>query len=279
MIAPRTLPPQYLAWNRRWRSPDGRASRFAWLAKFPELEARYLGPFAFQPNNSTRRFEYPWAYDQIQSRGSELNIVEIGGGLSGLQFVLASEGHCVVNVDPGPAAAGKGWDLDRKMFDRLRSAFRAPVQLIPTTIAHADLAENSADVLLCISVLEHFAPSDLQEFANHAVRILRPDGIAVLTADLFLDIEPFSRGVRNRYGVNVNLCELLKEASLELLSGSPGELYGYPEFSTETILANLAGYSVGESYPSLAQCIVAKPKKNGKSIGGHSLPSGWSFPG
>ena len=41
------------------------------------------GPFAFQENNDTRRFEYPWAYFATSLRPGFA--LEIGGGLSGFQ--------------------------------------------------------------------------------------------------------------------------------------------------------------------------------------------------
>jgi hypothetical protein len=258
MIAPRELPPEFYAWNRRHRAPFGRRNR---LSRF--LGDRYRGPFAFQANNGTRVYEYPWAHAAIDAhrvtRGSRpLTIVELGGSLAGLQWVLAREGHRVINVDPGLAARGVGWDVSADRHRALCRTFHAPVELIPATLAAAGLADGVADVLLAVSTIEHFAPEDLAEFATHAARIVRPDGLVILTIDLFLDLAPFSSVERHQYGTNVDVHQLLADAKLELVRGNPKELHGYPEFTPEQVMAGLAGYLVGQPYPALAQCLIAR---------------------
>src|SRR5579862_3367563 len=79
MIAPREMPDAFYDWNRRHRAPFGRRNRLSGL-----LGIRYRGPFAFQANNSTRVYEYPWAYSAINAHraargGRFLDIVELGG--------------------------------------------------------------------------------------------------------------------------------------------------------------------------------------------------------
>jgi 2-polyprenyl-3-methyl-5-hydroxy-6-metoxy-1,4-benzoquinol methylase len=269
MLAPRLLPPAFADWNARWHAPNGRSSPIAarvrsrpWLRR-RAMAMRYLGPFAYQPNNSTRQFEYPWAYSEIAEHcaatgGRALRVVDIGGSLGGLQWVLARDGHDVVNVDPGLEARGVGWDVNAASHDALSHAFRAPVRLIPSTLANANLEAESADVLLSVSTLEHFAPSDLAEFATHAARILRPDGIAVLTIDLFLDVRPFAPADHNEYGTNVDVHALLAHSGLTLHEGRRTELFGFPEFSAPVVLEHLSSYLIGVQYPALAQCLVAR---------------------
>jgi SAM-dependent methyltransferase len=223
----------------------------------------YLGPFAYQPNNSTRQFEYPWAYSKIVEHhaaqgGRPLRIIDIGGSLGGLQWVLARDGHEVITVDPGLDGRGMDWDLNAATHRALGRAFRAPVLLIPKTLAQADLESGAADVLLSVSTLEHFTPSDLSEFSAHAARILRPGGIVVLTIDLFLDVRPFSTADHNLYGSNVDVRALLGNSGLALREGNRRELFGFPEFSASGVLERLAQYLIGSGYPALAQCLVAQ---------------------
>jgi methyltransferase family protein len=264
MIAPRYLPPDYERWNHRWHAPFGRRTRLARLVSPRRaLGARLRGPFAFQPNNGTRTFEYPWAHATIAAHraargGRALTIVELGGSLAGLQWVLAREGHRVRNVDPGLAARGVGWDVNAERHRALSRTFDAPVELIPATLATAGIPDASADVLLAISTIEHFAQSDLNEFAGHAARILRSDGIAVLTIDLFLDLAPFSAVTSHGYGTNVDVHRLLNDAGLVLQRGDRAQLYGFPEFSAQGVLGALSQYLVGQPYPALAQCVVAR---------------------
>jgi SAM-dependent methyltransferase len=223
---------------------------------------RFLGPFAYQSNNSIRQFEYPWAFAKVMEHraalGRSLRILDLGGSLGGLQWVLAREGHHVINVDPGLEARGAGWALNAASHATLSRAFRAPVELIPTTLADAKIDSASVDVLLAISTLEHFAEPDLAEFSTHAVRILRPGGIAVLTIDLFLDVRPFTRLEHNRYGTNVDVRALLADSGLALQEGERGELLGFPEFRASHVLEHLSDYLIGTGYPALAQCLTAR---------------------
>jgi methyltransferase family protein len=258
MLAPRKLPGDFAEWNRRWHAPSGRYDFVARrLGRRNPLGMRYRGPFGFQTNNSTRAYEYPWAYNQITTLGNRLRIVELGAGLSGLQFVLAREGHRVTNIDPGLAAVGVGFDLEQQLHRKLCRAFRSPVELISTTIGRAGIPDRSVDVLLSISAIEHFADKDLEELTIEAPRILRSQGVVIWTVDLFLDLYPFCEARSNVYGRNVDLRDLLERASLDVRTGNREELFGFADFDPRRILSRLSKYHLGTGYPALAQCLVA----------------------
>lgn len=257
MIAPSSIPESFKRWNSHWSAPNGRAIQWPEWLKNTSMGMRRRGPFAWQVNNGTREFEYPWAYRTINERGKRLNIVEIGGGLSGLQFVLAREGHRMTNVDPGQNELGFGWTYDRQRHGRLCKVFDAPVNLIQATIGSAKIPDASTDVLLCISALEHFPDDAIAEFCRHAARILKPEGVGVLSVDLFLDVKPFCSQTSNRFGTNIDLHHLMREASLELVRGDRHELHGFPEFDPAAVRANLSTYLQGV-HPALAQCFVLK---------------------
>ena len=259
MLAPRVIPPAYLRWNRRHGAPRGRPGRRLDVLTPSTAWTRWRGPFAWQGNNGTRAWEYPWAFHQTAARGRALRVVEVGGGLSGLQWVLARAGHRVINIDPGPSARGLGWELDPARHALLSRAFGASVELRVTTLGEAALPDASVDVLLAVSALEHFAPEDIDDFAAHARRVLAPGGVAVLTADLFLDVEPFTSAPSNAYGRNVDIRAFLDDAGLVLAQGDRAELHGFPQFSADAIQCRLSRYFVGD-YPALAQCIVARAR-------------------
>jgi SAM-dependent methyltransferase len=262
VLAPATLPAAYAAWNREHGAPFGRrlphrATRL--VGPRHPLVLRYRGPYGWQQNSSIRRFEYPWAFDQIQRIGRGLTIVDVGAGMSGLQFTLARERHRVIAVDPGMAAKGKGWALDADFHARLARTYRAPVELRPTTIGDAGIADASVDVLLSVSAIEHFAEADLDEFAIESRRILKPGGHLVLTIDLFIDVHPFTAAAEsNKYGRNVDLRALLDRCGASLVLGEPAELHGFRQFDHDTVLANLSRYMIGQGYPSLSQCLLAR---------------------
>jgi SAM-dependent methyltransferase len=258
MIAPFTLPPEYAAWNRQWGAPFGRPGFARWPLRGTRFDVRRRGPFAYLRNNTIREFEYPWAYHQVAGLGPNQIVIEVGGGVGGLQFVLAAEGHRVTNVDPGLAAAGRGWELDPRLHRRLADCFRAPVALVAKPIQDAGLPDAQADAVVCVSALEHFSAADRDAAAEHIARVLRPGGVLVMTVDLFLDLAPFTDRAQNEFGRNVDLKEWLARAGLELTAGNRHELYGFDEFSPVGVLRNLARYHVGHWYPALAQCLVAR---------------------
>jgi SAM-dependent methyltransferase len=219
--------------------------------------AHYLTPYGWQRNTSLRAFEYPWAYEQIVQLGPGLSVAEVGAGMSGLQFSLGRAGYDVHAIDPGLAARGRGWELDPEQHAFLSRVYRAPVRLHASTLSAAGLADDSIDVLVSISAIEHFAPDDLAELSREARRVLRPGGHLVLTIDLFLDLAPFSSREQNEYGTNVDVRRILDGIGATLVKGDPEELNGYPEFDPDRVQSNLSRYFIGGGYPGLSQCVVA----------------------
>lgn len=259
MIAPKRLPAPYADWNRRQGAPFGRNIRFGGVLQKivpASFYQKWRGPFAIQPNNTTREFEYPWAFHATPlSRG--MSVLEIGGGLGGFQFALSRAGCRVVNVDPGLQAEGLGWKCDVATIQALNRCFATSVQLFQTTMEKAGLQADSFDRIFSISVIEHLAPEELAGVMKEAHRVLRPGGSFVLTVDLSLNLSPFTSRSTNQFGRNVNLKELVSNAPFLLEQGNPEELYGFPGFSADRIQSNLENYFVG-SYPVLVQCFVLK---------------------
>src|SRR6266404_5013264 len=92
MLAPSVIPNSYKQWNAKHGAPYGRPLRyFRFREPFMSEEQirRARGPFSIQINNSTREFEYPWAFEagNLQPR---MKVLEIGGGLSGFPTVEAA---------------------------------------------------------------------------------------------------------------------------------------------------------------------------------------------
>ena len=263
MLARRPLPPQYERWNREHHAPFGRRGAGDWLrrrlgGRRVAPLVRYAGPYAWQPNNTTRRFEYPWVHEQLSKPGRTLRVLDVGAGMAGMQFTLAADGHEVHALDPGMDARGKGWQVDPGFHAYLGRTLGGRVTLWPTTMSQAPLADGSFGAILSISTIEHFAPEDLAEFAREARRLLEPGGLLVLTIDLFLDLRPFTSRESNRYGVNIDVRALVEACDAELVEGTPEEINGYPGFDPDRVQSNLSSYLLGEGYPALAQCLVAR---------------------
>lgn len=258
MLARKDLPSKFREWNARWGAPFG-----ARLTKYVPLRTRYnpvvgriLGPFAYQPNSRTRMVEYPWAFccAGIQ-RG--MSVLEVGGALSGFQFVLARHGARVTNVDPFVDYGGQcrypGGPV--ALHQRLNRTFGTEVTLIPSTLPRAGLGEATFDRAYCISTIEHLSRSDLAVTLQEIRRVLKPGGLLIVTTDLFLNLAPFTKRSKNRYGANISIRAIVEESGMRLVSGDMKELCGFPEFETERVLSTLEEYSIGD-YPALAQLFV-----------------------
>lgn len=259
MIARRALPPDHAAWNHRWRAPFGlqlKGYRHH-LDRFPMLKASLCGPFAFQPTSETRRGEFPWAFYAAPITPG-LRVLEIGGAHSGFQFALAREGATVTNVDPMVDYGGPAYTHDPDPLHAvLNRAFHTHVTMLVSTIGTAGLESASFDRAYSISTLEHLEPEAYKEVLRETRRVLKPGGLFVLTVDLFLNLAPFTTRQRNRYGRNLSIAQLVHDADMEMIAGDRTELYGFPEFTTDGVLGNLAHLIIG-GYPALAQMFVLR---------------------
>jgi 2-polyprenyl-3-methyl-5-hydroxy-6-metoxy-1,4-benzoquinol methylase len=255
MLARRELPHEYALWNRAWAAPYGRQSPvLALLKPLGRRAQRVRGPFAFQGNTTTRTYEYPWAYYQLADLGPS-RILEIGGALSGLQFVLAKLGHEVHNVDPFLDYGKGNYDIDPVAeHASLNRMFGTNVVLHRTTLPEANLAGHFA-AAVCISTLEHLPLDSIQATLETVKSLLRPGGLVVLTIDLFLNLAPFCSRTSNVWGINASVAWIDEILSYTMVAGDRAELHGYQEFSTDRVLSRLEEYAIGTGYPQLAQLV------------------------
>lgn len=256
MLARRELPQEYAQWNRAWAAPYGRCAAAAALPKLLRRPLRRVqGPFAFQGNTTTRAYEYPWAFHQLADQGP-CRVLEIGGALSGLQFVLAKRGYEVHNVDPFFDYGRGNYDIDPVAeHTSLNRTFGTNVVLHRSTLPEANLATGFS-AAVCISTLEHLTPDAIQATLAAVKSLLRPGGLVVLTIDLFLNLTPFSSRATNVWGTNVSVAWIEQLLGFTMVSGDRGELHGYREFSIERILSRLEEFAIGEGYPHMAQLVT-----------------------
>lgn len=258
MLAKKHLPENYLAWNKKYHAPFGRHLESPFLNKFlpNAFIQKYRGPFSIQPNNTTRVFEYPWAFFSLPPIQNQ-NILEIGGGLSGFQFILGKNGHYVINVDPGLNAKGVGWPCTKESMDKLNHIFNTSVELINTTIDGANLTKDFFDCAVCISVIEHLPLEDRINVMEKAYESLKPGGLFILTVDLFPELHPFTEKPKNEWGGNIDIQQLINNSSFIFDKGITSELFGFPDFDPTKILHNRGSYLCGQ-YPAFAQCFILK---------------------
>ena len=259
MLAKRNLPAQYAQWNHTWGAPYGRR----WPSAGTPLEKldnrslirRIRGPFAFQDNSSTRAYEFPWAYHQLTGLGPS-RIVEIGGALSGLQFVLAKDGHEMHNVDPFFDYGSGDYAVDPVAeHASLNRVFGTNVILHKSTLPEADL-DGKFSAVVCVSTLEHLPPESIEATLATVKQLIAPGGLVVLTIDLFLNLAPFCNRTANTWGINSSVAWIEDLLGYEMVTGERAELYGYKEFSTEDILSRLDEFSFNVGYPQMAQLVT-----------------------
>jgi SAM-dependent methyltransferase len=268
MLARRELPEDYRQWNNTWGAPDGQhrkaienlgrlpASVREVVLRSPRVQ-RERGPFAFQPNTSTRSYEYPWTYFQLANLGPS-RILEIGGALSGLQFVLAKDGHDVHNVDPFFDYGVGEYDVDPiAEHASLNRVFGTNVTLHRATLPEADIA-GTFSAAICVSTIEHLSSGDIEATLRAVKRLLAPGGLVVLTVDLFLNLTPFCSRTTNVWGSNASVAWIDELLGYTMVAGDRSELYGYPEFSTDQILSRLDEFAIGIYYPQMAQLVSFK---------------------
>jgi 2-polyprenyl-3-methyl-5-hydroxy-6-metoxy-1,4-benzoquinol methylase len=261
MIGRRPLDEKYEAWNQKWHAPYGNMVFRKCIPGRYYLKrglGNLVGMFAIQPNNTTRAFEYPWAFYAAQLEAG-FNVVDIGAGFSGFPFVLSKLGmHCTV-VDPffqyGPSSH---YPKDpARVISIMNRIFGTKVSVRATTVDQAQLPEESVDRVFCLSVIEHLATEDAITVLNECRRILKPGGLLVMTVDLFLDVMPFTDVVSNSFGTNASIADLVAKSGLSLVQGETAELCGFPEFNPKNVRANLDKYYQGE-HAALAQAFVLR---------------------
>ena len=259
MLAPAAIPPLFMQWNFQNGAPFGmhrRERRYLQRLLLPHIIERRRGPFQYQFNNTSRTFEYPWSFFSGGIRPG-LDVLEIGGGLSGFQFALSRARCRVTNVDPGMELGPIKWAVDGPSMRRLNKLYATDVVLRNTVIEDADLPGNAFDVVFSISVLEHLGEKAIHSAMREAYRVLRPGGKFVMTVDLFLNVNPFSRMRANQYGTNIDLRAAIGAAPFVLETGDRSQLHGFTEFDHLCIQARLEQFLIG-SYPTLTQCVVLR---------------------
>lgn len=136
-------------------------------------------------HNCTRVWEYPFVYHHLQrvvaasSQQSMPTIVDLGSGATFFPFAVAQLGCRVIAVDADKRA--------KLSFDRAVSKVSCGMGEATFQISDAraiELADESADCVYCISVLEHIA--DFERVISETARILTPNGTFILTFDIDL---------------------------------------------------------------------------------------------
>lgn len=168
-----------------------------WRTSFSQLEAIQEEFLAVQPHcpdypwpkdplhNCIRVWEYPFIYcnaavppELLASSGAPL-AVDLGSGATFFPFAVARLGWRVIAVDADLRATSS---LDRAIGKV--STGKGTVASLLSDARSITLDAESVDCVYCISVLEHIP--DFERVICEAARILRPNGLFMLTFDVDL---------------------------------------------------------------------------------------------
>ena len=168
-----------------------------WRSLFSRLESTQSEFLAAQPHcpdypwprdplhNWIRVWEYPFAYYHLESHCCSLSgqplprVVDLGSGATFFPFAVARSGRRVIAVDGDPRVTSSV----NRAINRV-SAGDGTVTSLLCDARSVDLETESVDCVYCISVLEHVP--DFERVISEIARILRPNGLFVLTFDVDL---------------------------------------------------------------------------------------------
>lgn len=131
----------------------------------------------------TRIFEYPWAVIESDLKPSDV-VLDAGGGLSLFPFFLSSRCEKVVNVD---ISYHKRFAIDMVALREIAKKLGyMNLEIVIEDIKSMHFKDDTFDKVYCISTIEHVPLKQQFEMIDEMYRVLKPNGILILTTDVIL---------------------------------------------------------------------------------------------
>jgi 2-polyprenyl-3-methyl-5-hydroxy-6-metoxy-1,4-benzoquinol methylase len=134
----------------------------------------------------SRIWEYPYVYHNIKAWRQDLakdcmpSVVDVGSGVTFFPFSVAKLGCEVICTDIDPVCME---DLSRACNHIVHSPGTVDFRLVENSLLPFDNEE--CDAVYCISVLEHI--TDFEKTIAEMARILKPNGLCLITCDINLN--------------------------------------------------------------------------------------------
>lgn len=167
-------------WKAAFEELDARQKRFL------ERESEFRSPEYRWPRNAlhnwSRVWEYPYVLhhlSRVAHAPAKARVADIGSGVTFFPFVVADLGCDVVCTDIDAICAK---DLGRAIS--VVPPQHGTVSFRQTDGSRLPFADGELDAAYCISVLEHVPEPAV--LADEMARILKPNGVLILTIDLDL---------------------------------------------------------------------------------------------
>jgi ADP-heptose:LPS heptosyltransferase len=176
------------------------------------IEKKSITESMYGPGNiyidPSKQWEYPFVAENIKKFSDKnLKIADVGCGRGALTYYLAKKGHDVEAFDINYLWQDQGNpDIENQYFQFARTnGFKADFG----SVYNIPSADNSYDIVTCISVFEHipYKKFAIKEF----LRVLRPGGLLILTFDFVEKTRATIEGARTEILDLNTLTELLDE--------------------------------------------------------------------
>jgi ADP-heptose:LPS heptosyltransferase len=170
--------------------------------------------------HASKQWEYLVALAAIRDLGQcGLRILDAGGGRGALAFHLATLGHEVEVIDRDFL-----WDHggDEEIERRFMQATPPNLRARHGGLHNLPVADESVDVVVCISVVEHLR--EKATVLRELMRVLRPGGLLVLTFDIAAVPEAFEDHMRVEIFSPQRLSGFLRPICGEIAPFSAGDV-------------------------------------------------------
>ncbi|MCK5472654.1 MAG: class I SAM-dependent methyltransferase, partial [Planctomycetes bacterium] len=155
------------------------------VAQNNEILSAYRRKWVMDPLHQwSRQWEYPFVFSQIEKYaaargGRPIKILDAGSGITFFPYFLkqAIGAAALTCCDAGLSLP--------EMFRTINTQMGTDVKFLCRDIRDTALESSSFDIVYCVSVLEHTKNYD--EIIKEFVRLLKDDGILIVTFDISLD--------------------------------------------------------------------------------------------
>lgn len=150
----------------------------------------------------SRRFEYPWAYYNLQPFDKDDIILDAGAGDTILQFFLSKMVRESHSLDLALE------NVERAIEVKNKNGFKNVFPLVGDILSMT-YPSDYFDKVICISVLEHVPKEEIDNGINELIRVTKPGGKLAITMDVVfektdkqMDIDDFI-GLADRYSLTL----------------------------------------------------------------------------
>lgn len=131
----------------------------------------------------SRQWEYVYVYskilEHISGKNAGMNILDAGSGITFFPYFLKSK-HDPINIlccDVDPEL--------KETYDAINKSQGQSVKFLNLDLADISSADESQDIVYCISVIEH--TKNFSKIIDEFYRIIKPGGKLIVTFDISLD--------------------------------------------------------------------------------------------